>query len=765
MTQVSFPTVTTDINQNFFVEALGGSVNPVNLLDRFPDSVYTKALDSLLVKFMYAILGPTGVGQLRQEYLEARLIIEEAGLQTTDLDSLYANAFAFARAAYETYDLDASASLLPAAQRAQILAQDASFRNRAIDFLKGARGGTTLQGLTLVAKSGLNQPVELVENYRALYDHFTDMTLGLEKIGQTGSVYEVIVVPRQEIPQSASQSLTITGEPISGWFTLTYPTGQQWSAYPFQIVSGNTISVPDASRFPAGAFVTLTNLPSTATATQIDPTQPGWNSGVLYAESLGGEGTLVSLGGTLQGNQQGVPSTLPGSLLSGHSYICYVGVAQTTPLPFNAAAADVENALAALPLLGNNINCIGGPLPDQPVIVQFINQLSNQAVAEIQFNLAPDRATGVYSSRGFGPMADVVGNTLDISANVVQNTAGVSANSQAVAISPADISSLYAALDQTRPVTSLFTTTIGAPTTVVQPVTASFTGSQQIEVLRYETGRAVPWPTLDSTHWIEAGVEHEAPTVYGVTTQYQGFHNISNATSYTEQALFDSGYADGSTNLMKVYWDSLIGSYSTGQLQLYPGLGALNSGNAINQFLPADAEAPYPEPLIITTNSAGINVINQVYPVDYMSVQGVPQPAGGLLWASAERPQGVDYLEIDLGSVQAVNYLYFEATNKPYLIDIAYDVLDQSPARFFQPVTITPASNGTTILSLNYRATQLFATVTVNINDALGGMIYTRFLRLGFTKTPVGTVYQPIGKVAIPYSIEVQNLRVGRNVG
>lgn len=752
MTQVSYPTVTTDINQSFFIEALGGSTNPVNLLDRFPDTIYTKALDSLLVQFMYAILGPTGVGQLRQEYLEARLIIEEAGLQTTDLDSLYANAFAFARAAYETYDLDASADLLPAAQRAQILAQDASFRNRAIDFLKGARGGTTLQGLTLVAKSGLNQPVELVENYRALYDHFSDMPLGLTQIGHTQSVYEVVVVPRQDTPMDALQTLSITGEPINGYFTMIYPNGQLWAAIPFTPVSSHVISVPDASRFPPGVFVTLTNLPSTSSA--LDPNAPGWNNAVLYTESAGGAGNLVTVAGT-------VPSGL--STLS--SYICFVGIAQTIPIAYNASAADVQNALTSLPVLGNNINCTGGPFPDQPINVEFINNLSDQTVSVLQFNLAPDYATGVLESRGMGPMTDVVGNTLDIGANVVSDTAGASATSQNIAVSAANMSSLYAALNQTAPVTSLFTTTVGAATTIQQNVTASFTGSSQIEVVRYETGRAIPWPTLDSTHWIESGVEHEAPTVYGVATQYQGFHNISNAIAYTELALFDTGYLSGATPVDNIYWDSLIGNYSAVQLALYPGLAALNSGNAINQFLPPDAEAPYPEPLIITTNSDAVNVINQIYPVDYMSVQGVPQPPGGLLWASGERGAGVDYLEIDLGSVQAVNYLYFEATNKPYLIDVAYDVLDQSPARNFIAATITPAPNGVTTLSLNYNATQLWATVNINVNDALGGMIYTRFLRLGFTKTPVGTVYQPIGKVPIPYSIEIQNLRIGRNVG
>lgn len=145
MTVVSTPTITSTINQSYFIEALTGSQQPTSYLDIFPDAVYTKAIDSLLVKFLYALMGPVGVGGLRQEYLEERLQFEMANLQGSDLDSLYSNAFAFARLAEETYEIDASAALLPAAQQAQILAQDASFRNRAIDFLKGARAGEPLE--------------------------------------------------------------------------------------------------------------------------------------------------------------------------------------------------------------------------------------------------------------------------------------------------------------------------------------------------------------------------------------------------------------------------------------------------------------------------------------------------------------------------------------------------------------------------------------------------------------------------------------------
>jgi hypothetical protein len=747
MTLVSPPVATTTINQNFFIEALGGSQNPVSYLDSFPDSVYTKALDSVLVKFLYAILGPTGVGLLRQQYLEARLMIEESGLQTTDLDNLYTNAFAFARAAEETYQIDASANLLPANERAMILAQDSSFRNRAIDFLKGARGGATSAGLTLVAKSGVNRPVELVENYRSLFDHYTDVPLGLQDIGQTKSVAEVVIIPRQTVPNSTVQTLSISGEPTQGFFSLTYPAGQNWLAIPYTVVGGN-ISVPDLSRFPAGVFVTLTNIPAPAAASQLKSITAA--NCTLYTQSLGSSGTTVVLGTV-------VPATTG-------SHIALVGVAQTVALPFNCSAATIQNALTALPVVGaGSVIVSGGPFPDQEISVQFAQDLSDQDVSPIIFNLESDPITGIVPGTSTPPISDVTGNTLDIGTNVLESTVGYSADLQPTVISDADRSTLYTALGQTAPMNTLFTTTLGTSDTVRQPASAGFTASNNVEVIRYETGRAIQWPSLDATHWIEPGIEHEAPAVYGSTSQYQGFHNINTIIAYTEGALTDLGYFDGSTPVNNIYWNSLVGTYSPDQLALYPGLAALNAGNYLNQYLPSDAEAPQPEPLIITTNT-DINVINQVYPLDYMTLLGVPQPTGGLLWASGERVEGIDYLEVDLGTVQPVNYLYFEATNKPYLIDVAYDTLDQSPSRNFIPTTIVPPATGSSTLSLNYQATLLWSTVTINLTDSLGGMIYTRFVRIGFTKAPVGTIYSPIGQQGIPYSVEVRNLRVGRNV-
>lgn len=758
MALVSAPTLTATVVQNFFIEALGGSRDPISYMDRFPDTVYSKAYDSLLVRFMYALLGPAGVGLLRQDYLEARLQVEAAGLQTTDLDSLYTNAFGFARLAEETYELDADADLLPAAQRSQVLAQDAAFRNRAQDFLRGARAGGTVLGVTLAARSGLGQPVEAIENYRALFDHYTDIPLGLPTIGLTNRVNEVTIVPRQLVPQNDSQEIYLTGEPTQGWFTLTYPAGQNWLAVPVQCVSGQaSITVPDIADFSPGVFVTVTDILSSTPHPPLDPTAIGWNNVQLYAEvgTASGSSTVNLVYPLAAGIDAGDLAPVPNT----GTFYAFVGNAQTTDVPYNATAAEIEVALTALSVIGlGNVTCTGGPLPDQPVVVTFTGALSDINTPTIAANIATDLATGV-GTLGIPLLADNTGNPLNVDAVVTTLTPGISPT-QDTSIAPADEYAMRLAIDQIKPITTFITTQPGITTTFQQEANTTFSGTNQIEVARYVTGRSdVPWPGVDNTHWIQAGVEHEAPLPFGTNgKQYTGFHNISNITAYTEGALGDAGYSTGTTPITS-YWDTLIGNFSQAQLMIMPGLNAIQ--NAQMQFTASGAEAAQPDPLVIT-NVGGQGIINGSYPVDYMSLPGITQPSGGALWASMERTAGADYLEIDLGQAQPVNFLYFEATAKPYAIDIAYDILDQSPRRLFQPATVPPHSQSSTSLAFN--AVKIWSDLNIFITNPLGGMIYTRFLRIGFNKLPSGTPFAPVGQNVTPFSIEVRNLRIGRNV-
>jgi hypothetical protein len=215
------PDLTETINQSFFIEPLGGPLHPQNYLDRFPDEVYNKTIDSHLVKFLYSLMGPAGVGWLRKNYLEARIQLEEYGIELFDLDAFYGDPLKFGRILEEIYDEDPR-GLLNREQWEKIRAKDAAYRARALDYVRGMRLGNTPAGMKLVARSGLGHEVEIVEHYKYLYDQHTDDYLGLAQFGVTQSTEEMVVLPRRELAQSEIQQITISGLVTGGSFTIGY---------------------------------------------------------------------------------------------------------------------------------------------------------------------------------------------------------------------------------------------------------------------------------------------------------------------------------------------------------------------------------------------------------------------------------------------------------------------------------------------------------------------------------------------------------------
>jgi hypothetical protein len=127
----SLPTFTDSVDLRWFIEPLGGSTNPRNYLDSFPDELYSKSPDSHFVKFMYALLGPAGIGTYKQSVLNARLALEAHGFETFDLEAFYSDPFRFGRILNEIYDEDPT-GLFPRDIWDQIKAKDESYRTRAI---------------------------------------------------------------------------------------------------------------------------------------------------------------------------------------------------------------------------------------------------------------------------------------------------------------------------------------------------------------------------------------------------------------------------------------------------------------------------------------------------------------------------------------------------------------------------------------------------------------------------------------------------------
>lgn len=737
------PILTNTINQSGFIDALSGAQNIQDFLTNFPETVYSKSIDSHLFLFMSALLGASGAGLVKQQYFEQRAQAEASALSGTSLDALYTAPFGFGRLASETYTLDLSSQLLSSAQRTSVLTADASFRNRARLWMQATRAGGSALGIALAASSGLGQSVEAVENYKALYDQYTDMPLRLPYLGSTVSLDEVILIPRNSFPQNSTQALSFNPYPTSGTFTITVPVGPPYTQLSQSLTfnTNGTVTVPSSSFFKVGSWFSGPNIASYGDVWQC--------TAILGATLIAAE--CISL--TPPVPYTGTQTTITGPV--------YISQAQTSPIAYDASANDVRNAIGALPIVGGieNVFCSGGPLPTYPVEITFIGKLANTTIGTLIVNSGSDSISG---SVGLAPSTQ---------AQMQSGAPSLNVDGLKIQFAASDLSPMLDAVDVLHPQTSLISIQEGRSTLIRQPVNLIYTDQSYAEVITYVTGSpTVNWPPVDGvTSWIQSSVEHEAPKLSNTYVgQYTNFHNISNVIAYNDQALNDPNYNSPSLAPVQpfyaAYYDTNTGTFNQVQQLLYPFLAQYQS-SALS-FQPQYAVAPQPNPPIMTAvTSQGVGIIDDSYPASYLNLPGINyQPNNqGPFWSSAQRTSGTDYLEIDLGSVRPVNFIYFEATNKPYSISVAYEILDQPVYRQFMTATI--ANTMPSVTSLAYSASQMnpWTTVFLPITNSIATMPYTRYIRIGFTRTSSGEPFM-LGPNPVPYSIEIRNLRVGRVV-
>jgi hypothetical protein len=221
MDLVESPTYTGFVDQQLVIEPLHGPVPPGQYTDRFPDELYHKAPESHLIRFLHTLLGPSGVGWIRKQSFDARLELEAQSADGFSLDLFYGDPFGFGRIVDEMWDEDPT-GLLPQDKWIELRNKDARYRSRAIDFFNAGRSGNTPLGMKLAARSGLGHEVEIIENYKYLFDSYSDDPIGLDYFGKTYLVNEMIVLPRQEDVRSEQQRLTLVGSPTGGNYVLSY---------------------------------------------------------------------------------------------------------------------------------------------------------------------------------------------------------------------------------------------------------------------------------------------------------------------------------------------------------------------------------------------------------------------------------------------------------------------------------------------------------------------------------------------------------------
>ncbi|MET7363285.1 hypothetical protein ABZS76_33275 [Streptomyces sp. NPDC005562] len=136
----------------------------------FPDEIYDLRPTSHLMRLMQALLGDSGVGQLRKRLLLSQLqSLSASGARFFDLDRFYGALFGATRTDDEQLPINPmETSTATAAEWESIEAADASFRDRMTALAQSIAQGGTLPGLQAAAEAVTAAEVDVFESWALL---------------------------------------------------------------------------------------------------------------------------------------------------------------------------------------------------------------------------------------------------------------------------------------------------------------------------------------------------------------------------------------------------------------------------------------------------------------------------------------------------------------------------------------------------------------------------------------------------------------------
>lgn len=171
-------------------EPLNAPINFTKRLKRF-GSNYNTTNESHLYRYLVALCGDAGAGQLKKEMLLPRL---QQMLEATDflnLDRLYGTPLGLPRISTEAYDYTPNIDFLTRVQWDEIRAKDASYRARCLTWMRAIIAGPTAEGMALAAEAALGVEADVWERYKYVQNPSYS-----SDYGKTGSLNEFVIIPR-----------------------------------------------------------------------------------------------------------------------------------------------------------------------------------------------------------------------------------------------------------------------------------------------------------------------------------------------------------------------------------------------------------------------------------------------------------------------------------------------------------------------------------------------------------------------------------------
>lgn len=164
-------------------------------LARFGDD-YNVSTNSNLYKFLLAVCGESGAGQINKQMLYPRLQSSMQSTQFLDLDRIYGSPIGLPRNIDEIYEVDPRNESLTQGQWADVRIKDAQYRARCLTWMRAIIEGPTIDGIKLAAEAGCGIECDVFEQYKYIENLFSDTPAPMENWGVTNSRQEFVIIPQ-----------------------------------------------------------------------------------------------------------------------------------------------------------------------------------------------------------------------------------------------------------------------------------------------------------------------------------------------------------------------------------------------------------------------------------------------------------------------------------------------------------------------------------------------------------------------------------------
>ena len=201
----------TLVEKREIVEGLNPTSDFLEYIQRFfPEEIYNLNENSTLYKFLYSLLGDSGVLGIKKALLAPRLYTTLNGTNFNDIDTLFSNLFGLIRAKKELYDYDPYNQLLTEKQWTAIKYKDTAFKTRAQDFMRFFQFGNSYDGIKILSRSASGYECYVQENWKYLDDLQSDDPIGIQNLALTNAFQELIIIPQSEVELSVEEKRRVT---------------------------------------------------------------------------------------------------------------------------------------------------------------------------------------------------------------------------------------------------------------------------------------------------------------------------------------------------------------------------------------------------------------------------------------------------------------------------------------------------------------------------------------------------------------------------